>query len=386
MDDKGEIVSACDVDENVALQVWTKGLSPRIVLLNKNKATRKLIRLGWFEKLDRKLTLKGKKRGQSITYLIEDLVPTLRRILSEYAVYTSFRPKHWKFSLELEKSLNVPEIVTEKSDLLLMSEEKRSSLWLSDLTGENKKKGVFRPFFPYDETEVLALSLDLSIEERARELEDLLKTGVLRALAAANPARWHNPVKLTAAAMLLGFSFCGEDGSDMTDSLWRGDDSYVQPGLTPVKKGYSLDIHDPRMVGLGEKLSAYVRHFKAVDSILMRTSWDSDKELLDMEYVRKRRIPFPEGALGEAPYSVTFFEGPEENVALGCKAKGVAVRQRDEIIYTFPLEVYEQALVHDSVGGPPDEFFTIMQLVRAYRFKEWLGEVGVYISSFVGLI
>ena len=45
MDDKGEIVSSCDVDENIALQIWTKGFSPRLVVLNKNKNSRKLIHL-----------------------------------------------------------------------------------------------------------------------------------------------------------------------------------------------------------------------------------------------------------------------------------------------------------------------------------------------------
>ena len=86
MNEKGEIVSACDVDENITLQVWTKGFSPRVVLLNNNQKTRKLIRLGWFEKLDRKLSVKGKKRGQSAAYLLRDLAPNLRRIQSENAV------------------------------------------------------------------------------------------------------------------------------------------------------------------------------------------------------------------------------------------------------------------------------------------------------------
>ena len=62
MDDKGEILSSCDVDDNIGLQIWTKGLSPRLVVLNKKQNSRKLIRLSWLENLDRKLSIKGKKR------------------------------------------------------------------------------------------------------------------------------------------------------------------------------------------------------------------------------------------------------------------------------------------------------------------------------------
>jgi len=124
MDDKGEIVSSCDVDENIALQIWTKGLSPRLVVFNKNKNSRKLIRFSWMENRDRKLAVKGKKRTESFSYEIADLVPILQRILSEYAVYTAFRPRLWKFSVDLEKVLHAPEVVTDKGELNLLSEER----------------------------------------------------------------------------------------------------------------------------------------------------------------------------------------------------------------------------------------------------------------------
>ena len=80
MDDKGEIVSSCDVDENIALQIWTKGFSPRLVVFNKNKNSRKLIRFSWMENRDRKLAVKGKKRTESFSYEIADLVPILQRL------------------------------------------------------------------------------------------------------------------------------------------------------------------------------------------------------------------------------------------------------------------------------------------------------------------
>jgi len=91
MDDKGEIMSSCDVDENICLQIWTKGFSPRLVVFNKNQNTKKLIRFNWLENLERKLSVKGKKRGESVEYSLAALLPHVQRIISEYGVYASVK-------------------------------------------------------------------------------------------------------------------------------------------------------------------------------------------------------------------------------------------------------------------------------------------------------
>lgn len=388
MDDKGEIVSSCDVDENIALQIWTKGLSPRLVVFNKNKNSRKLIRFSWMENRDRKLAVKGKKRTESFSYEIADLVPLLQRILSEYAVYTAFRPRLWKFSVDLEKVLHAPEVVTDKGELNLLSEERRSSLWIADFTEEDKKTGSFRPFFPLSPEEEQALSAKLEIRNDERTVDHLLKTGAVRQLAGARPARWHSPVRIVATAMLLGFSFCQADGSDFVDLLWRGEEPPKMPGAPkpaePEKVSFTL--RDPRLVGLGYKLSAFIRHFDAVGRIEERISMDSDKELQEQGYERKRRLAFPEGTLGDVPYSVTFFEGEQGRMALGCKPRAATLRHKGELVYSFPTEVYEQALLHDTLGGPADDFFSVTQLAWARQFRNWYDDVALYVSSFAGLL
>lgn len=388
MDDKGEIVSSCDVDENIALQVWTKGLSPRLVVFNKNKNSRKLIRFSWMENRDRKLAVKGKKRTESFSYEIADLVPILQRILSEYAVYTAFRPRLWKFSVDLEKVLHAPEIVTDKGELNLLSEERRSSLWIADFTEEDKKMGSFRPFFPLSPEEKQALSAKLEIRNDERTADHLLKTGAVRQLAGARPARWHSPVRIAATAMLLGFSFCQADGSDFVDLLWRGEEPTKMPGAPkpaePEKVSFTL--RDPRLVGLGYKLAAFIRHFDAVDRIEERILMDTDKELQEQGYERKRRLTFPDGTLGDVPYSVTFFDGEQGRMALGCKPRAATLRHKGELVYSFPTEVYEQALLHDTLGGPADDFYSVTQLVWARQFRNWYDDVALYVSSFAGLI
>jgi hypothetical protein len=377
MDDKGEILSSCDVDENVTLQIWTKGMSPRLVIFNKNQNSRKLIRLNWLENLERKLSLKGKKRGESAEYCLTDLLPHVQRILAEYAVYTSFKTRLWKFALMLEKMLHAPAVVSDKGELSLLTEDKRSCLWVADLTGGQKGEGNFRPFFPLMEKERGVLSEEgIPFTENRRGAEDLFKTGVVRRLANAFPARWHRPLHVMAAGMLLGFSFCEEDGEDFIDDLWR-----EEAGSPPVLKS-----GDPRMKGLDRRFVGYVRHFDLLDEMTSRVSSDSDKELLDGEYARKRRIQFPAGLLGDVEYSVTFFEHADGITALGCKPKSATLRHKGELIYTFPTLFYEKALTDDSLGGSPDDYFTVAQLTSAKRFEAWMRNVVPYIGSFAGLV
>ncbi|MDR2528640.1 MAG: hypothetical protein LBD04_06450 [Synergistaceae bacterium] len=373
MDDKGEILSSSEVDENIDLQIWTKGLSPRLVICNKNQSSRKLIRLNWLENRERKLSVKGKKRGESIEYSLADLLPHFQRILSEYAVYTSFKPRLWKFAVTLEKVLHAPAIVTEKGELSLLSEEKRASLWLADLTEGKKGEGSFRPFFPLSDKEKDAIPEGcLSITENRRGVEDLFKTGVVRKLAMREPARWYRSVRVISAAMLLGFSFCEEDGGEVSDDLWREED----PG-NPAK------LTNATLMGLGRKFVAYVRHFAALNAVETRISLDSDKELQDQGYARKRRIEFPSGLLGDVDYSVTFFDREDRVMALGCKPRAATSRHKGELLYLFPTSIYEQALTNDSLGGAPDDYFTVAQLTTAKTFDAWVNNILPYITSFL---
>ena len=374
MDDKGEILSSCDVDENIGLQIWTKGFSPRLVIFNKNQNSRKLIRFNWLENLDRKLSVKGKKRGESAEYSLTDLLPHVQRIISEYAVYTSFKPRLWKFATMLEKTFHTPAIVSEKGELALLPEEKRSCLWIANITGEKRGEGSFCPFFPISENEKTTFPEGgLPIVENKRGADDLLKTAIARKLAVQTPLRWYKPIRVAGAAVLLAFSFCDEDGSEFADQFWSDE---VQ----------SIKIDDVRLCGLGRKFVAYVRHFDALKDIEMRTSHDSDKELLGADYARKRRIEFQERTIGDVAYSVTFFERDDGVMALGCKPRAATTRHKGELICSLPASAYAKALVDDSFGGAADDYFTITQLASAKAFEKWSSSVAVYIGSLIGTI
>ena len=374
MDDKGEILSSCDVDDNIGLQIWTKGFSPRLVIFNKIQNSKKMIRFSWLENLDRKLSIKGKKRGESIEYSLADLLPHVQRIISEYAVYASFQPRLWKFVPMLEKTLHTPAIVSEKSELSLLPEDKRSCLWVADITGEIKGEGSFRPFFPLSEKEKSVFpGGGLPIVENKRGVDDLLKTGIIRKLEIQAPLRWHKPMRVMGAAMLLAFSFCDADGSEFADEFWSDE-------------VHSIKIDDARLLGLGRKFVAYVRHLEALKEIDMRFSADSDKELMGANYTRKRRFEFQDGTIGDVAYSVTFFDGEDGTMALGCKPRAATSRHKGELIYSMPASVYAQALIDDSLGGSADDYFTITQLVSAKSFEKWSNVIVTYISSLIGAV
>ena len=373
MDDKGEILSSCDVDENISLQIWTKGFAPRLVVFNKNHNSRKLIRLSWLENLERKLSVKGKKRGQSVEYSLADLLSFIQRIISEYVVYASFKPRLWKFVTKLEKVFHTPAIVSDKGELALLSEDKRSCLWIADFSGEKKNEGRFHPFFPLSENEKNVFPEGgLLIGKNQRGADDLFKTGVARKLAVQSPLRWHKPVRVMGAAILLGFSFCDEDGSEFADEFWSDE--------------VSIKNDDRRLCGLGRKFTGYARHFESLKEIEMRASSDSDKELMEAGYSRKRRVEFQERAIGDVAYSVTFFESDDGAMALGCKPRAATIRHKGELIYSLPASVYAQALINDSLGGATDDYFTVTQLISAKAFERWSNSIAIYLDSLTGTI
>ncbi len=401
MDDKGQIISSFDIDENLALQIWTKGKTPRLVIFNKNKNSKKLIHLSWVEKRDRKLSINGKTRGQTISYTVQDFETAIQKILMEYVLRTNFKPKFFRLVLDLEKAVFNPEIITSSKDMTLMTEDKRSSLWISDCTGEDKRFGMFRPFFPVSETEKNAIQEDKLkiIGNNSRSIDTLQKSGVIEALKKANPERWHNPIRVTAAAMMLVFSYCNEDGSKFSESLWDDGSNKNQPqqfqqfgtqmiqkASTLPKKNKAFSIHDANLVKIGHKLVAYMRHFYEADKIDLTCVLDSDKELQDAAYVRSRRVDFHTGSIGDVPYKVTFYENEAENmIGLGCIPQLPTAKHSGHLLMKIPTDIYKQALQLDTMGGPDDDYYTITRLLWTRQFKEWYDNVMPYVKNFAGL-
>ena len=393
MEDKGKIVGNADIDAGLALQIWTKGRMPRLVLSNKVKSTKKMIHLAWVEKRDRKLSINGAKRGETLNYSVADFGPAIQRILVEYVVRTNFRLKMLKFSLDLEKVIHSPELITDKKDLAMLSEDKRSALWIANCTGADKKEGFFQPFFPYNEAEAEALAEDkLKISGAGRSSDVLIKNGVIDILKKANPKRWHDPIRVGAVAMLLGFSFCDADGSEFAEKVCWEDKKPTAPtptastGMKQPTRLAAFSLHDSKIHGFGHKLTAYIRHFDAAGQIEERTEFDSDKAMEAAGFSRSRRFDFQPGTIGDVPYRVTWFENEATGqIALGCIPQAATARHKDELVYTFPKALYEAAVKLDTLSENTDDFFTMTQLVWARQFKTWYDNVSFYVRSFSGL-
>ncbi len=393
MEEQGKIISSCDVDTNLALQIWTRGKTPRLSILNKAKNSRKLIHIAWVEKRDRTLSISGKKSGENFTYTVNDFEPAISKILTEYFARTNFRLKYFKLVIDLEKALHHPELIASKSDFAMMTDDRRSSLWLADCSGGDRNTGVFRPFFPLTPEEAEFLTEErLAITGLAmRSTEGLFKTGAIDALKKINPERWHNTLRVTAAAMLLGFSYCGADGTKMADYLWTAGEKpkNLNPNVTamktPVKK---LSIHDAELVRLGHKFTAYIRHMYRLNDVEIAYGFDSEKELQEEGFNRTRRIDFNTGTLGDVPYRVTFYENEAEGMtAFGCNPRMQTARHTGDMIIRLPSETFNAAMNDDTMGGSStNEFYTITRLLWAKQFGEWYENLKLYVRNFAGLI
>ena len=393
MEEQGKIISSCDIDANLALQIWTRGKTPRLSILNKTKNSRKLIHLAWVEKRSRTLSINGKKPGENITYNVSDFEPAISKILTEYFARTTFKVKYFKLVLDLEKAIHRPELATNKADFAMMTEEKRSSLWVADCSDGDRNTGYFRPFFPANQMEAEILTEDnLKITSlQMRSTDGLFKLGIVDALKKVNPERWHNTVRVTAAAMLLGFSYCGADGTKTADYFWTAGEKPVNlnPNVTvmktPVKK---LSIHDPELVRLGHKLTAYIRHCYNLGDIEISYHDDSEKELQEAGFTRNRRIDFNTGTLGDVPYRVTFYANEEEGLtAFGCNPRMQTSKHRGDMVIMIPTVIFNEAMKNDTMGGTSgNEFYTLTRLLWAKEFEEWYGSIKPYVRKFAGLV
>ncbi len=384
MNEEGKILSSYEIDDNLALQIWTRGKSPRLSIFNKNKNTRKLIQLSWVEKRDRKLQINSKTRGETVSYIVQDFEHAIQKILEDFTIKTNFRLKFFRVMLDLEKALFNPEIVTSQNGFVMMSDEKRSALFIADCTGEDKKSGVFKNFFPLNDAERMILNnTDLNFINGERNVETLLHTGLMEAMGKINPERWFNPVRVSASAMLLCFSFCGEDGSKFSNSLWENRKPHPQE--TNKHKGFSLN--SPGLMKLGFKISAYMRHFYNIENLNVEYFIDSEKFLQDEGYTRSRRTDFTAGTLGDVPYRVTFYEHELNNItAFACVPQMATAKHSGEMVIKIPTDLYNEALKIDTMnGGNQDEFYTITRLFWAKNFKEWYYSVMPYVKSFSGL-
>ena len=393
MEEQGKIISSCDIDSNLALQIWTRGKTPRLSVLNKAKNSRKLIHISWIEKKSRTLSISGKKPGENINYTVSDFGPAISRILTEYFARTNFKVKFLKLFLDLEKAVHHPEPFSSKSDFAMMTEEKRSSLWIADCSEGDRNSGGFRPFFPANSQEAESLTEDkLRIASlKMRTTEGLFSLGVVDALKQANPERWHNTLRVTAAAMLLGFSYCGADGSKTSDYFWTAGEKPVNlnPNVTvlkaPVKK---LSINDAELVRLGYKLTAYIRHIYRANEVDISYSDDSEKSLQDSGFTRNRRFDFNAGTIGDVPYRVTFYANERDRLtAFGCNPRMQTAKHRGDMVIMIPTEIFTEAMNDDTIGGVSgNEFYTLTRLLWAREFSEWYGNIRPYVQKFAGLI
>ncbi|MBR1485925.1 MAG: hypothetical protein IJ597_01545, partial [Synergistaceae bacterium] len=305
------------------------------------------------------------------------------------ATKTNFKAKYFKVVLDLEKALARPEPVSSKSDLAMLTEEKRSSLWIADCS-QSKDSGEFRPFFPLTDEETKLFTPDrLKIASIAqRGTDSLIKTGITADLRTTNPERWHNPIRVAAAAMLLGFTYCGNDGTAMADTLWTAGEKQknINPNAVAMKiPEKKLMLNDPGLVRLGFKMTAFMRHFYILDQVKIEYVDDSLKFLQEAGYERQRRIDFNTGTLGDVPYRTTFFENQDTGMtAFGCNPRMQTARHRGDILITLPTEIYKQALKFNTMSENEDDFFTLTRLLWAKEFSAWYENLKPYVKGFAG--
>lgn len=371
--ENGTILCSKEIDDILVLQVWRGSGAPRLGIYNKAKEKMKPVRFSWLEDSVRVLKMKH-RRGQTIEYGMDVLEAATRDLIGELSKNLPFRSLCLKTTVLLQDMAMEPRVVMDKRDFALLPESKRKSLWLSDLS-EGKDEGVFLPCFSLLEGESTFFEKNGQenfVEiQKGGDVRDIRGTGIVTKLVSVEPGRWYMPFQIASVGVILGFSLVGSDGIDFADSLWE---ALSQRRLANI--GEDLDgqarVDASRISSF---LVSLVRHWPYVGDISYRDHHDSEGLLKDEGYARKRRFDVPAGQMGDIPYVVTFYEDGQGRVALGCKGNGRTSLHDGEMVFVLRESSYELALQADSCGSSPDELYTIISLVKAWRANRWCDRV-----------
>ena len=375
-DTKGSIVASETVDDVLQLGLWCNRALPRLVIQNRISGTKRMSPLSWLEKESRKLTMKG-ENGMTHDFTSEDLVPSVRKLLAAFIARPVFKALLWRTTILLSDAIHTPKPIFDPGELSLLPETKRCTLWIADLT-QSQGKGVFRPYFPMTDEECGALPdpPHLSITN-GKGATHLKATGVTRRLVVANPSRWYRPILLASGALLCGFSVNFEDLSETAATLW----GMVQEGQIRGRD-LVLAAGNPETDRMIRHIVVYTRHLSFLGDISQSFLRDGYDVLRERGYVRTRRIPFSEGALGPVEYKVTLCSREEDGrFAVVAVPEKLTNRHDGDIVLEMPSETYERICDADSFGGARDEYDSIANLFSAMSFSRWIASVGRFLEG-----
>ncbi|SMG19572.1 hypothetical protein [Dethiosulfovibrio salsuginis] len=371
--ENGTILCSKEIDDVLALQIWRGSGAPRLGIYNKAKERMKPVRFSWLEDGARVLKMKH-KRGQTAEYSMDVLEDSVRDLIRELSRDLSFRSLCLKTTVVLQDMAMEPRIVMDKKDFALLPESKRKSLWITDLS-EGKDDGVFLPCFDISDQE--DSFFERNGEERFVEvprggdIRDIRGAGIVTKLVSVDPGRWYMPFQIASVGTILGFSMVGSDGIDFADSLWEA--------LRKRRLANIAEDLDGQAKVDASKLSSFmvslVRHWHYLGSLSYRDHHDSDGLLKSEGFARKRRFDLSAGQIGDISYVVTFYEDGQGKVALGCKGNGRTSMHDGEMVFAMDESDYNKALRADACGSAPDELYTVVSLIKAWRANRWCDRV-----------
>ena len=375
-DTKGITVASENICDVLELGLWCNKALPRLVIRNRISGSKRMSPVSWLEKESRKLTMKGEDR-KTVVLPVSDLTPAVRTLMKAFTSRPVFKALLWRTTMLVSDTVHTPKAILDPGELSLLPETKRGALWIADLT-KSRDNGRFRPCFPLTEDErgVLPVPPELPITD-GKGLSQLKATGVTRRLVVANPDRWYRPLLLTSGALLCGFSVNFEDMSETASTLW----DLVRDGQISGRE-FALATEHAQVERMIRSLVVYMRHLPLLDGVsesFLRDGYDALKE---RGYSRRRRIPFPAGAIGPVEYKVTLCEHAGNGTfALVAAPEGLTDRHEGDIILEMPMNAYGKACDSDAFGGARDEYDTIANLFSAVSFNRWIESVSRFLDG-----
>ena len=373
-----EEIAHLPVDEHMTLSFILTESSPMVTIHNNDTGKRRSVALSWFLQEGREMHVRTGPRATR-TYTVQELDETLSSLVTLAMAHPLVKPLIWQTFRTLTEVLHQPKVITRESEYGMLSEEKRTALWLSWMLA-GASVGRLIPCFPAQGQELELLEKHTAggpwkegVRVTAQEngVAALQKKGILTSLMRATPQRWYLPLMVASSSAVLGMVEAGndEDGNFLAHQLWKQRAEVRKPGGTMDRA-----VIAPAAADLTRRLVAFIRHFYELPLIDCELTVDGHEQLLKENYGRRDRIDLPAGQLGKAEYVITSYT--QKDSALGALVyhpKGRTVLK--DCVLRYPHQVYPQALDNDSCGSIPDNNVTVLNLLRAVRFQAWMERI-----------
>jgi hypothetical protein len=361
------------MDDDLTLLLVRSDSLPRLGIYNTNTNKKKYVHLSWAEGAERSLKIKV---GKSVKeYSMDSIIESVTSLIAKGEEVLSLKSLEWRGVQLLGDILHLTKAARSETDLSLIAENKRETLWYAYTP--KRGKWYMRPCFIPTEAETAILEKNLQnggpwpgLPLMEGDLPFTMRNvSVAKEIFNATPERWSEFLLPVSKGLLFGFSDWSLGGEHtFGEAFWK----YL-PG-----NSYRSEDSVNSMISAGRpfvaKLTAYLRLWPVLARAKIEMVPDSSKVAESREMKKRERFEMVAANLGDRRFKVTRFVSDGGNVSFGIIPE-TRLPGEDDKILTLSGDDWEACLEACSLGGDKDPQYTCNSVIGGMDVKDWYARI-----------